>query len=113
MLTNRCSFFLLRVLARLLAVVLPLGLTTLAFAPAPALAAVPTSTTVNNPPAAGLNVIVFPQRDFISASGYHSGDTVQVSVIHPSGVTYSTNDVTPQADPRAAVGAPFAGIVEE
>lgn len=75
-------------------------------------AAVPPATTVNNPPSAGLNIITFPQRDFISSTGYHAGDTVQVSVSHPSGVSYTTGDVVPQADPRAAAGAPFAGIVD-
>lgn len=92
--------------------VVGLSLVAAGLAPVPALAAVPTFAIVNNPPSAGLNVIVFPQRDFISSTGYHAGDTVQVSVIHPSGVSYSTNDITPQADPRAAVGAPFAGIVD-
>ena len=76
-------------------------------------AAVPTAATVNNPPAtAGVQILVFPQRDFISASGYLASDVVQVSVIHPSGVSYTTGDVVPQPDPRAATGAPFAGIVE-
>src|ERR671932_1510751 len=77
-----------------------------------ALAAVPAATTVNTTPSAGLNILAFPQRDFISATGYLASDVVQVSVIHPSGVSYSTNDVVPQPDPRAAVGAAFAGIVE-
>lgn len=75
-------------------------------------AVVPAAVTTNNPPSTGLNIITFPQRDFISATGYHAGDTVQVSVVHPSGVSYTTGDVTPQADPRAAVGAAFAGIVD-
>ena len=75
-------------------------------------AAVPGAVTTNNPPSAGLNIIAFPQRDFISSAGYHAGDTVQVSVIHPSGVSYTTGDITPQADPLAAPGAPFAGLVD-
>jgi hypothetical protein len=74
---------------------------------------VPASTVVNNGPAtAGVNIIAFPQRDFISAAGYHASDVVQVSVIHPSGVSWSTNDISPQSDPTAPAGTAFAGIVD-
>ena len=75
-------------------------------------AAVPTATTVNAPPGTGLSILAFPQRDFISASGYLASDTVQVSVIHPSGVSWTTNDVVPQPDPTAPAGSAFAGIVD-
>lgn len=78
----------------------------------PARAAVPTATTISEPPVAGDQILVFPQRDFVSASGYRGDEVVQVSVIHPNGVSYSTNGIVPQADPRAAANAPFAGIVE-
>src|ERR671932_327859 len=77
--------------------------------------AIPAPTTINNPPVAPLQILVFPQRDFVSASGYTQDDRVIVSVIHPSGTTFSTdqaNPIVPQDDPRAAPGAPFAGIVE-
>ena len=76
---------------------------------------IPAPTTINDPPVAPLQILVFPQRDFVSASGYTQDDRVIVSVIHPNGTTLSTdpaNLITPQADPRAAPGAPFAGIVE-
>src|ERR671933_333306 len=76
---------------------------------------IPAPTTINDPPVAPLQILVFPQRDFVSASGYTQDDRVIVSVIHPNGTTFSTdpaNLITPQADPRAAPGAPFAGIVE-
>ena len=69
----------------------------------------------NEPPAAPIQILVFPQRDFVSASGYDAADQVIVDVIHPNNVTFSTdpaNPVIPQADPRALPGAPFAGIVE-
>src|ERR671932_1046010 len=77
--------------------------------------AIPAPTTINNPPVAPLQILVFPQRDFVSASGYTQDDRVIVSVIHPNGTTFSTDPnapIVPQADPRAAPGAPFAGIVE-
>src|SRR5205807_4149095 len=64
------------------------------------------------------NILVFPQRDFVSASGYAADDRVVVKVIHSAvngGATVSTdpgNPIAPQDDPRAVAGAPFAGIVE-
>ena len=76
---------------------------------------IPAPTTINNPPVAPLQILVFPQRDFVSASGYTQDDRVIVSVIHPNGTTFSTDPntpIVPQDDPRAAPGAPFAGIVE-
>src|SRR5918911_1922356 len=76
---------------------------------------IPAPTTINNPPVAPLQILVFPQRDFVSASGYTADDRVIVSVIHPNGTTFSTDPntpIVPQDDPRAAPGAPFAGIVE-
>jgi Abnormal spindle-like microcephaly-assoc'd, ASPM-SPD-2-Hydin len=84
-------------------------------APARAQAAPPPANTINNPPAAPHQILVFPQRDFVSASGYAPDDLVVVSVTHPGGATFSTDPnqpITPQADPRAPEFAPFAGIVE-
>ncbi|MDB5079801.1 MAG: hypothetical protein JWP00_1725 [Chloroflexi bacterium] len=75
-------------------------------------AAIPAATIVNNPPSQNLNITVFPQRDFVSATGYLASDIVQVSLIHPSGVSYSTNNIVPQDAPGAPAGAAFAGIVE-
>ncbi|HEY3111713.1 MAG TPA: hypothetical protein VGL23_23355, partial [Chloroflexota bacterium] len=69
---------------------------------------------VNEPPAPPQQILAFPQRDFLSASGYLETDLVKVELIHANGTTFTTDPplVAPQADPRAAVGAPFAGIVE-
>ena len=70
---------------------------------------------VNNPPVGTHSILVFPQRDFVSASGYAADDLVVVKLIHPNGTTISTdpaNPIVPQDDPRAVPGAPFAGIVE-
>ena len=39
------------------------------------------TTGVNNPPK-DFQILAFPQRDFISASGYADGDKVIVKVIH-------------------------------
>ena len=42
----------------------------------------PTATTVSNPPIAPMQILVFPQRDFVSASGYTADDRVVVTVQH-------------------------------
>ncbi len=72
-------------------------------------------------PAAPINIIDFPQRDFISASGYLQDDRVVVRIIHDpavypgaAGGTSGENAVdwiSPQGDPADAPGA-FSGIVE-
>jgi hypothetical protein len=59
---------------------------------------------VGNPPANGHSIIVFPQRDFVSADGYADGDLVVVYVIEPDGTTWSTDPANPIA--------PEGGIVE-
>jgi hypothetical protein len=77
--------------------------------------AAPIAAGVNNPPTGTRSILVFPQRDFVSASGYAATDQVVVYLIHPNGTTWSTDPnapITPADDPRAAPGAPFAGIVE-
>src|SRR5919199_4711626 len=38
---------------------------------------------VNEPPVAPHDIIVFPSRDFISVSGYVSGEALTASVFHP------------------------------
>src|SRR6185436_17409746 len=65
----------------------------------------------NNPPLTPRSILVFPQRDFVSASGFAEGDVVTVEVFHPgSTVAASTAPgVIPQDDP-ATPG--FDGIVE-
>src|SRR5919201_255879 len=40
------------------------------------------ATPPNEPPVAPLSILAFPQRDFISASGYAATDLVTVQVIH-------------------------------
>jgi len=59
---------------------------------------------VSNPPAHGHSIIVFPQRDFVSADGYADGDLVVVYVIEPDGTTWSTDPANPIS--------PQGGIVE-
>jgi hypothetical protein len=71
--------------------------------------------TVNEPPVAPIQVISFPARDFVSSSGFLDTDTVEVQVLRREGgqlVLVSSATQIPQADPRAAPGQPFAGIVE-
>src|SRR4051812_19258890 len=66
---------------------------------------------VNNPPVAPRSILVFPQRDFVSASGYVEGDLVTVEVIHPNGTkpASTATNVVPQDDPATP---DFDGIVE-
>ena len=66
---------------------------------------------VSNPPAAPRTISVFPQRDFVSASGYAEGDLVTVEVIHPNATTPppAATSVVPQDDPTTPE---FDGIVE-
>ncbi len=62
---------------------------------------------VSNPPGGTRSILVFPQRDFVSASGYGDTDQVVVKVIHSAalgGATWST-------DPAAPI-APVGGVVE-
>jgi ASPM-SPD-2-Hydin domain-containing protein/fibronectin type III domain protein len=66
--------------------------------------------TPNNPPVAPHSILVFPQRSFVSATGYRSTDRVTVRVIHPaSGTAITSEPVTPQDDPATPE---FDGIVE-
>ncbi|HXI27963.1 MAG TPA: hypothetical protein VNG89_06065, partial [Vicinamibacterales bacterium] len=54
--------------------------------------------------------LVFPQRDFVSSSGFLAGDLVTVEVFHPNATTpASSATVVPQDDPATP---DFDGIVE-
>ena len=65
---------------------------------------------VNNPPVTPRSILVFPQRDFVSASGFGAGEVVTVEVFHPGSTTpVSHADVDPQDDPATP---DFDGIVE-
>src|SRR4051794_2338560 len=68
-------------------------------------------TAVNNPPVTPRSILVFPQRDFVSSSGFDAGDVVTVEVLHPGSTTPASaaTNVIPQDDP-ATPG--FDGIVE-
>jgi hypothetical protein len=86
---------------------LPLGVATIVALAAPGAAS---AAIVNNPPAAPHSIIAFPQRDFVSASGFSAGSTYTVSVIHPNGTTVSTaSGIEPQDDPSTPG---FDGIIE-
>jgi hypothetical protein len=65
---------------------------------------------VNTPPVAPHSIFAFPQRDFVSASGWAQGQAVTVQVVHPDGTIRSTlSGLLPKDDP----GTPgFDGIVE-
>ncbi|MGO4599523.1 Ig-like domain-containing protein [Terrabacter sp. 2RAF25] len=63
---------------------------------------------INEPPVAPHSIIVFPERDFISAAGYQQGQTATVNVVR-AGFVVGTALVDPQDDPTT-VG--FDGIVE-
>ncbi|MCU1384615.1 MAG: hypothetical protein JWL71_3312 [Acidobacteria bacterium] len=66
---------------------------------------------VSNPPAAPRSILVFPQRDFVSSSGFEIGDLVTVEVFHPGATTPAStaSNVVPQDDPATPA---FDGIVE-
>ena len=69
-----------------------------------------TATVINNPPVGGHAINVFPQRDFVSASGYADGQLVTVNVVHPNGTVLTAGSgLAPQDDPRTAA---FDGLVE-
>src|SRR3954454_9222068 len=67
--------------------------------------------TVTNPPASPRSILVFPQRDFISSSGFDASDLVTVEVLHPGSSTpaAAAKNVIPQDDPTTPA---FDGIVE-
>jgi hypothetical protein len=74
----------------------------------------PDPNAVNEPPVSPRSVIAFPQRDFVSASGYKATDRVRVDVLRKDAngdlaVVGSTPDLTPVDEP-ATTG--FDGIVE-
>ena len=78
------------------------------------------AVVASNPPTGTHSILVFPQRDFVSAAGYLATDQVVVKLIHPVAAdgsqtivsTDPNHPITPLDDPRAAPGAPFAGIVD-
>ncbi|HET7479871.1 MAG TPA: choice-of-anchor D domain-containing protein [Rubrobacteraceae bacterium] len=69
-----------------------------------------TAPTINNPPVAPHSIIAFPQRDFVSASGYAATDKVTVSVVHKDGTEVGrVTGIVPQDDPQTPE---FDGLVE-
>ncbi|NUR76011.1 MAG: chitobiase/beta-hexosaminidase C-terminal domain-containing protein, partial [Thermoleophilia bacterium] len=58
-----------------------------------ALAAGAAEAAVVNPPANGHGVLVFPVRDFVSATGYNAGQNVTVDVVR-NGVVIGTSNAT-------------------
>jgi hypothetical protein len=66
---------------------------------------------VSNPPVAPTSILVFPQRDFVSSSGFLASDLVTVEVFHPGSTTAASKatNVVPQDDPATP---DFDGIVE-
>lgn len=74
------------------------------------LAAVPAAAAaINDPPVAPHSIIVFPARDFVSASGYARGDRATVQVLRGGTLVGSAPDLVPQDD----VTTPgFDGLVE-
>ena len=77
----------------------------------PATAAPVPVTTVHQPPSGGHSIIVFPQRDFVSASGFAAGGLVTVDLVHPDGTVFTAGSgLAPQDDPRTP--DVFDGLVE-
>ena len=68
------------------------------------------TTPPNNPPLAPRSILVFPQRDFVSTSGFEAGDLVTVEVVHANGqIASAATGVVPQDDTATPE---FDGIVE-
>jgi len=64
---------------------------------------------INAPPKAPHDIIVFPVRDFVSATGYKATDSVTVEVLRNGVVIGRAAGVVPQDDPTAPG---FDGLVE-
>src|SRR3954447_10846529 len=64
---------------------------------------------INEPPKAPHNIIVFPERDFISATGYAATDVATVEVFRNSLLIGRATGVVPQDDPKTTG---FDGLVE-
>ena len=71
--------------------------------------AVPALAAVHEPPVAPHSIIVFPERDFISADGFVPGQAYTVQVIR-NNVTIGTAHYT--ATPTGAQPAPNNGLIE-
>jgi hypothetical protein len=72
-------------------------------------AAVQASAVINPVPAAPHSILVFPVRDFVSASGYAASDRPTVQVLRGGVVVGSSANLVPQDDPATAG---FDGLVE-
>ena len=69
------------------------------------LAATPASADIFNPPGGGRGIIVFPERDFVSADGYAPGATATVQVLR-AGVVIGTASKVVGADRLVEVNHP-------
>jgi hypothetical protein len=72
-------------------------------------AAIATPAMAAEPPAPGHEIISFPQRDFVSASGYAKDVPAYVQVIRAGHVVATSTPVLPEDDPATTA---FDGIVE-
>src|ERR687890_2678975 len=72
-------------------------------------AAIATPGMAAEPPAAGHEVISFPQRDFVSASGYTPGVPAYVQVIRAGHVVATSTPVVPGLDGVVEVNHPGGG----
>ena len=64
---------------------------------------------VNTPPVLPHTITSFPQRDFISADGFHPADSVIVEVLRNNVAVAHSTPITPQDDPKTDG---FDGLVE-
>ena len=73
----------------------------------------PTPSTLNDPPAAGHQIIAFPERDFVSANGYKADTTYTVNVLRTDAsgtdVTVGSSTVTSDANGLVEVNHPGGG----
>src|SRR5215217_3053230 len=60
-------------------------------------------TTTNNPPISPHSLIAFPQRDFVSITGYQKTQRLTVDIVHPDGtVRTAGSGLIPKDDPSTA-----------
>ena len=72
----------------------------------PLLAVPASAAAINDPPAAPHGIIVFPVRDFVSASGYSRGDRPTVHVVRGGVIVGTAADVVPSVDGLVEVNHP-------
>src|SRR6185503_11803691 len=67
----------------------------------------------NNPPLTPRSILVFPQRDFVSASGFAEGDVVTVEVFHPGSTVAASTGFDGIVEVNHPGGACWANVTPD